>query len=316
MPTVPLLLLFLALSACGSAEAARTGPTLPCDPVGSTDPHSGLREFRDCPHGPLVVEIPPGRFLMGSPEGEEPAARHPTRPAWTESQDRPQVEVEIARPFAIGKFEVTYAEWDACVRDGGCSYRPKSWRWRRGDLPVSFVSRPDALEYLAWLSETTGERYRLPTEAEWEYAARAGTTTARPWGDEIGVGMAVCDGCGSRWDRRTLVPVGTFPPNRWGLHEVLGNAQEWTADCWSPDNTDAPRDGSARRGVPSSWQDGECVKPTRRGGSYSTYTWAIRSAQRSHWRPGPWSDRERGYGFRAVREIATDDGAGNALGTP
>jgi formylglycine-generating enzyme required for sulfatase activity len=306
--TIAALSLLVALTACGSPEGSRTGIAAACGSVGTVDPQSGLREFRDCPHGPLMVELPPGRFLMGSPDGEEAAALHATRPAWTESLDKPQVEVEIAYPFAIGKYEVTFAEWDLCFEAGGCTYRPKDRRWGRGDRPVIYVGRADAEQYVDWLIETTGQRYRLPSEAEWEYAARAGTATARYWGDEIGNGMAVCDGCGSRWDKRRTAPVGSFPPNPFGLHDMLGNVREWTADCWSPGNSDAPRDGSARQGHPTSWRDGECVKPVNRGGDYATYTWAVRAASRSHWRPGPWSDREDSHGFRVVRDImATDE---------
>lgn len=311
--TFTALSLLVAATACGSPEESRTGNVAACDSVGTVNPQSGLREFRDCPYGPLMVELPPGRFLMGSPDGEEAAALHPTRPAWTESLDKPQVEVQIAYPFAIGKYEVTFAEWDLCVEAGGCTYRPKGWRWARGDRPVVYISRADAEQYIDWLNETTGQRYRLTSEAEWEYAARAGTTTARYWGDEIGKGMAVCDGCGSRWDKRSTVPVGTFPPNPFGLHDMLGNVQEWTADCWSPDNSDAPRDGSVRQGHPSSWRDGECVKPVKRGGDYATYTWAVRAAHRSHWRPGPWSDREDFYGFRVVRDIQIADDSHGAV---
>jgi formylglycine-generating enzyme required for sulfatase activity len=305
------LSLLVAATACGAPEESRTGNVPVCESGGTVNPRSGLREFRDCPYGPYMVELPPGRFLMGSPDGEEAAALHVTRPAWTETLDKPQVEVEISYPFAIGKYEVTFAEWDLCVEDGGCTYRPKGRR--RGDRPVVYVSRVDAEQYVDWLSETTGQQYRLPSEEEWEYAARAGTTTARYWGDEIGEGMAVCDGCGSRWDKRSTVPVGSFPSNAFGLHEMLGNAEEWTADCWSPDHSDAPRDGSVRPGHPSSWRDGECVRPVKRGGSYATYTWAVRAASRSSWRPGPWSDREYTYGFRMVRDITATDEASRAV---
>jgi len=117
--TITAMSLLVAVTACGPSEEARTGIAAACDSVGTADPQSGLREFRDCPHGPLMVELPPGRFLMGSPDGEEAAALHATRPAWTESMDKPQVEVEIAYPFAIGKYEVTFAEWDFASKPAG-----------------------------------------------------------------------------------------------------------------------------------------------------------------------------------------------------
>jgi formylglycine-generating enzyme required for sulfatase activity len=268
---------------------------------------AGFREFRDCPQCPELVELPPGRFVMGSPDGEDEAARRGTRAEWTIRAEKPQVEVEIAYPFAIGKYEVTFAEWDHCVEAGGCSYSPADNGWGRGDRPVIYISRPDAEEYLRWLSSHTGQRYRLPSEAEWEYAARGGTTTARYWGDDVGRNMTVCDGCGSRWDNRSTAPVGSFPPNPFGLHDMLGNVSEWTADCWTPSHTGAPADGSVRTGDPDRvWADGECSFPVRRGGAWGHFRWSIRAATRIPFEPGPWSDRSESSGFRVVRELAAE----------
>lgn len=296
-------LLVLAVAACG-ARGEDAAAAEPCDSTPAVNPATGLIELRDCPEGPAVVVLPPGRYRMGSAAGEEQTADIGPRPPQTISAEKPQVEVEIAYPFAIGKYEVTFAEWDRCVEAGRCTYRPKHLGWRRReDHPVVHIARRDAEEYLDWLSEVTGERYRLPSEEEWEYAARGRTRTAYYWGDRVGVNRAVCDGCGSRWDEDSTAPVGSFPPNPFGLYDMLGNASEWTSDCWSPDHTDAPRDGSPREGVASSWRDGECVRPVKRGGTYSTYAWATRAAARSSWRPGPWTDRERDYGFRVVREV-------------
>ena len=123
----------------------------------------------------------------------------------------PVHDVKIDSPFALGRHEVTFAEWDACVAAGGCSHTPEDEGWGRDDRPVINVSWEDAQQYVAWLSGVTGATYRLPSEAEWEYAARAGTTTRYFWGDEIGENRANCDGCGSEWDNRQTAPVGSFP---------------------------------------------------------------------------------------------------------
>ncbi len=133
--------------------------------------------------------------------------------------------------FAIGKYEITFKEWETCVDAKGCQHRPDGNGFGRGRQPVIDVSWSDARECVTWLSAKTGKRYRLPSEAEWEYAARAGTTTRFPWGDNIRKGRANCGECGSVWDKRTS-PVGLFPANNFGLHDVVGNVMEWVADCW------------------------------------------------------------------------------------
>lgn len=250
-----------------------------------------------------MVELPPGIYLMGSAEGEEEAAGNPGRPAHTIEREKPQIEVEIAYPLAVGKYEVTFAEWDACLAAGGCSYRPDHAGWGRDDYPAMNLSRPDVQQYLDWLSAHTGHEYRLPSEAEWEYAARGGTTTARHWGDALGSANAVCEGCGSRWDKRSTVPVSTFPPNPYGLHSMLDNVYEWVADCWNPTHEGNPGDGSARTEDSPHWKNGMCEWPMHRGASWRSYPWVVRAAQRANWRPGPWSDRELTYGFRVVRTM-------------
>lgn len=193
--------------------------------------------FRDCAECPEMIAIPAGSFMMGSPAAE------PGRL----SDEGPQRQVVIARPLAIGKYEVTFAEWDACVASGGCNgYRPDDLGWGRDHRPVINVSWQDAQSYVQWLSRRSGHRYRLLSEAEWEYAARAGTTTARYWGDAIGDGHAVCGECGSQWDKKLTAPVGSFRPNPFGLHDMLGNVWEWTEDCYHDSYAGAPADGSAR----------------------------------------------------------------------
>ena len=162
-------------------------------------------EFRDCLDCPEMVVIPAGAFTMGSPASE-----------WGhQSDEAPQHRVMIARPFAVGKQEVTFAQWDACVASGSCNrYRPPDRGWGRGNHPVINVNWDDALAYVRWLSRQTGEDYRLLSESEWEYAARAGTATRYHWGDWVGRNRANCDVCGSRWDDRGYDSCGIIPVER------------------------------------------------------------------------------------------------------
>ena len=175
--------------------------------------------------------------------------------------ERPQHRVTIPRAFALGKYEVTFAQWDVCVRAGGCNHLPNDAGWGRGNRPVVDVSWDDARGYVRWLARKTGQEYRLPSEAEWEYAARAGTTSRYHWGDSVGRGNANCDGCGSRWDLSRTAPVGSFSANRFGLHDVHGNVYEWVEDCWYGSYGGAPRDGNA-------WTTGDCTLRVLRSGSW------------------------------------------------
>jgi formylglycine-generating enzyme required for sulfatase activity len=171
----------------------------------------------------------------------------------------PQREVTIAKPFALGKTEVTFAEWDACVAAGACPNAPDS-TWGRGDRPVINVSWNDAKQYVAWLS--LSKKYRLLSEVEWEYAARASTTTTYSWGDDIGKGNANCRGCGSEWDSRQTAPVGSFKPNAFGLYDMHGNVFEWVEDPWHGSDEGAPTDGSP-------WVEGGTISGhVVRGGSW------------------------------------------------
>ena len=176
--------------------------------------------------------------------------------------------------------------------------------WGRDRRPVINVSWDDAQEYVRWLSDQTGATYRLLTEAEWEYAARAGTSTAYPWGNEIGSGQANCWDCGSQWDREKTAPAGSFPANAWGLHDMHGNVWEWVADCWNESYLGAPSDGSARL-------RGECSRRVLRGGSWHIEPWLLRSAYRN----GYGSDN--GYfniGLRVARTLKA--GAGHSTPRP
>lgn len=186
--------------------------------------------------------------------------------------------VRFIRPFLIGTYEVTFAEYD---RFALATWRklPDDQGWGRGDRPVINVTWEEAAAYAKWLAKNTGGRYRLPSEAEWEYAARAGTVTAYWWGDDIhqdGRVWASCDGCNSRWDNQQTAPVGAFPPNPFGLHDTAGNVWEWVQDCWHPSYADAPSDGSA-------WEDegdSDCRYRLNRGGSWYDKTKYLRSGSR------------------------------------
>jgi formylglycine-generating enzyme required for sulfatase activity len=240
--------------------------------------------FSDCTAGcPEMVVVPAGSFVMGSPSTE--SGRQPT--------EGPRHKVAIAKPFAVSKFEVTFAEWDACAARGDCAPQISDRGWGRDRRPVINVNWNDAQRYVAWLSKIAGKSYRLLTEAEYEYAARAGTETAYPWGDEVGKNNADCASCGSRWDAAQTAPVGSFAPNRFGLYDMAGNVWEWVEDCLYDDYSGAPVDGSA-------WMSGDCSHHRLRGGSWASVADELRSANRAR---AATSDRVSIIGFRVARTL-------------
>ena len=211
-----------------------------------------------------MVSIPGGTFRMGDLSGDGYSLEKP-------------VHSVTVRPFKIGKYEVTFAQWDACVADGGCGgYRPDDEGWGRGNRPVIGVSPVYAESFIDWLNNKTGGNYRLPTEAEWEYAARASSTTEYSWGNDIGGNRANCDNddCGDRWEY--TAPVGSFAANAWGLHDMHGNVWEWVQDCMHVNYEGAPTDGSA-------WTS-RCFEDDSvhmlRGGSWFSHAKHLRSANR------------------------------------
>ena len=238
--------------------------------------------------GPLMAALPAGWFQMGSLDD------------WWVRR------VDIARPFAIGVHEVTFDDWDACAAAGGCGeYRPEhqGWHkgeWGRGRWPVIHVSWEDARSYARWLSSETGEAYRLPSEAEWEYAARAGSAARYSWGDEVGFNRANCSGCRDAEGERRMphaLPVGSFPPNAFGLHDLHGNVREWVQDCRSPGIPEGIADGSPALG-------GDCTRRVIRGGDWFSSPWFIRSAFRWNNRAGM---RENQRGFRIARDLRAEE---------
>lgn len=252
--------------------------------------------FRDCPACPQMVVIPPGSFLMGSPESDKDAR----------DNERPQHKVTITKPFAVSRFEVTFAEWNACIDAGGCAHRPSDSGWGQGARPVMNVSWDDiTTQYLPWLNRVTGQAYRLLTEAEWEYAARAGTTTRYSWGEDLGENNANCYGCKSQWDNEQTAPVGhwdneqtapvgSFKPNDFGLYDMHGNVWEWVQDCYSDETyATAPTDGSAAPDEP------DCDRVLR-GSSWMGNPRSMGAAFRNRIFP---KYRLNGYGFRVARDL-------------
>ena len=236
------------------------------------------QSFRDCAGCPEMMVIPAGSFMMGSPASEEGRF----------ADEGPQRQVTVRAPLAVGRFEVTFAEWDACVTAGGCSHRPGDEGWGRGNRPVIHVSWNDAQQYIVWLSRRTGRRYRLLTEAEWEYAARAGTTTPYFTGTSISMAQA---NFGNNVGRTQ--PVGSYAANRFGLHDMAGNVDEWVEDCWVSSYAGASLDAS--RAVTG----GACSSRVLRGGSWvSSFPNGPRSANRDGYAP---RNRYIRSGFRVAR---------------
>ena len=248
--------------------------------------------FRDCDGCPEMVVVPAGSFTMGSPTDE------PER-----YSDEDQVQVTIANPFAVGRFAVTFGEWDACIADGGCNgYKPSDDGWGRGTRPVIKVSWDDAKAFAAWLSKKTGKSYRLLSESEREYVTRAGTTTPFWWGSTIMPKQANYQGNADPYKgggakgeyRQKTVSIISFEPNFWGFYNVHGNVYEWSEDCWNASNKGNPGDGRART-------IGQCSKRVVRGGSWDSNPRDVRAAHRTWYEAG---SRLRTVGFRLARTLS------------
>ncbi len=263
-----------------SAQGTGIGSIAQRDPVGSEKSQAAIEPgdiFRDCQDCPELVVVPTGDFVMGS--NETP-------------YEKPERTISVPRPFAIGRHEVTFAEWDQCADAGACKNRPDDHGWGRGKQPVHNVSWEDTKFFLTWLSQKTGQKYRLPTEAEWEYAARAGTKTPFWWGRDAGVGHAQCANCVSPPPQKMAV-VGSFRPNGFGLYDTAGNAAEWVEDCWNDNYHNAPKDTSA-------WTGGDCRLRVLRGGNFTSPASAVRSPARFRYDVDV---RYYANGFRVLREL-------------
>lgn len=303
---IPVEIVAMTLQGWGIAIAV--GQNNNASSVTTTKPITDSR----LPFEPEMVRIPSGIFLMGSPESE----------SGRKDSESPQHSVTITRPFAVSRYEITVGQFKQFVSETnyrttaeetgkGCgSWRglmkkneqlpelnwKNPWLMQNDDHPVVCVSWNDAQAYVKWLSQRTGARYRLPTEAEWEYVARAGTQTSYWWGDNIGKNNALCSDCGSQWDGKQTAPVGSFKPNPYGVYDTAGNVWEWVEDCWHDNYQDAPTDGSA-------WQEangGHCNHRVIRGGSWYLDPQSLRSAGRNRMD----SDAANAYlGFRIARTL-------------
>ncbi len=270
--------------------------------------------FRDCPICPLMKALPPGQFAQGAAESEAQAT----------PMEKPRHTVRIGYPLGVGVYEITVGEFREFAeatrhKSAGCQMYDGTWQanselnWNNvgytqtATHPVACVSWRDAREYAAWLSHKTGQRYRLPSDSEWEYAARAGAPTPRPWNTNLEAACThanVADEAAARqypgWKVHPCSdgyvyssPVGSFEPNEFGLHDMLGNVFEWVQDCWHPDYQGAPTDGSA-------WLNGDCTQRGMRGGSWFTAPTLVSNSARNRFED---TYRSNSVGFRLVREI-------------
>jgi formylglycine-generating enzyme required for sulfatase activity len=275
-------------SQTASTQPSRQVPAAVRDTVPVTTPAKAgnpeiapVRSFRDelsgGGSGPLMVELPAASYSMGSAGNS------------LNFEERPQHVVSLPA-FAIGKYEVTFAEYDLFAGATGRRL-PDDEGWGRNDRPVINVSWDDAQAYTRWLSAKTGHDYRLPSESEWEFAARGGTTTMYWWEGLTRRNPANCFDCGSGWDGNSTAPVGSFQANGFGIHDTAGNVEEWTEDCYHASYEGAPTDGSA-------WQMRGCSQRVVRGGSYTSPLDSLRSAKRGQYDHDTRLDT---VGFRVVR---------------
>jgi formylglycine-generating enzyme required for sulfatase activity len=250
--------------------------------AGGLKPGDTVKDCKECPE---LVVIPPGNFRMG---GLNSGSYDTTRRAY------PIHKVIIRYSFAVGKYEVTFSQWDACVSDGGCTNNPSpdDRGWGRGNRPV-MVSWKNSKEFVSWLRQKTGKDYRLLSEAEWEYMARAGTSTIFPWGNTSTKKHA-------RFDSDSTVPVGSFEPNLFGIYDVVGNVWEWVEDCWHRNYVGAPSNGKA-------WGKSgrhNCNRRVMRGGGH---TWASSIVRLSYRYSGSIvgvTESRNHAGFRVARSVS------------
>jgi formylglycine-generating enzyme required for sulfatase activity len=262
-----------------SPDAKAQAPSAPVDKVAIAVPRAvkgpaasrAQEPFRDCAECPELISLPGGSFEMGNN---------------ADATQRPVHQVTVA-PFALGRFAVTNGEWRLCVDALACTYQPPG----DDDEPVHNLSWKDVQQYLAWLKRLAQRDYRLPTEAEWEYAARAGTTTKYWWGDNLVPGIANCKGCGEPYDPHRPTKIGSFASNPFGLYDMTGGVWQWVTDCWHPDYRGAPNDGS-------SWETPTCPERVLRGGSWMNDPTYLRTTSRNRY---DFDVRYPANGFRVSR---------------
>lgn len=281
--------LFFAGDKSAPTPAAASAPEIPSSATAAPATTPFALGNKDCDVCPEMVVIPTGSFVMGSPANEQGRA----------SDEGPQHKVTIPVSFVAGRFEVTFDEWDACVRERGCTHRPEDEGWGRGKRPVIHVSWNDAEQYVQWLSTKTRKTYRLLSSAEWEYVARAGTKTPFNTGANINPVQANYDtskslaGSLTAKAREQTVTVGSFQANAFGIYDVHGNVWEWTEDCWNANYAGATADSSA-------WTVGDCGQRVVRGGSWQDNPHAVRSAVRNR---ATLVNRDGNLGFRVARTL-------------
>ncbi|WP_031358459.1 SUMF1/EgtB/PvdO family nonheme iron enzyme [Caballeronia sordidicola] len=260
------------------AMAASTPTPSPAPAPAIKTTASAANEIKDCAACPALVSLPGGTFEMGS-NSDDPA-------------ERPVHRVSIGRPFAIGKYEVTIEQWNACADASGCPHIDMEGDASKS-TPARNLSWDDAQVYVKWLTKTTGKTYRLPSEAEWEYAARGGTTTTYWWGNEMRKGYADCKDCGEPWRKDSPVNVGSFRPNPFGLFDMNGSVWEWVGDCWHSSYKSAPTDGRV-------WDEAGCPMRVIRGGSWPDGAAYMQSSTRFKYSP---SVRQSQNGMRVARDM-------------
>ncbi|MFM0341669.1 SUMF1/EgtB/PvdO family nonheme iron enzyme [Paraburkholderia fungorum] len=260
-----------------SAPAPAPAPAAAAAQKSATRPLA-TGESRDCANCPIMIALPAGSFSMGS-STDDPS-------------EKPVHRVSIGAPFAIGKYEVTVEQWNACASANACQKLTPENNANKA-APARDLSWDDAQQYVKWLSKVTGKPYRLPTEAEWEYADRGGTTTQYWWGEQMRKGNANCKDCGDPWHKEGPEAVGSFAPNPLGLHDMNGSVWEWVADCWHNSYQGAPADGHA-------WDSPGCDMRVIRGGSWREGAGYMLSATRFKYSAGV---RQSQDGFRVAKDL-------------
>jgi formylglycine-generating enzyme required for sulfatase activity len=267
-----------AASTPTTTTAQPAAPSTPAVAQKATAHPPGAGENRDCATCPIMIALPAGAFSMGS-NTDDPS-------------EKPVHHVTIGAPFAIGKYAVTVEQWNACAAANACQKLTPESNTNKA-APARDLSWDDAQQYVKWLSKMTGKSYRLPTEAEWEYADRGGTTTTYWWGDQMRKGNANCKDCGDPWHKEGPEIAGSFAPNPVGLYDMNGSVWEWVADCWHNSYQGAPADGHA-------WDSPSCDMRVIRGGSWREGGNYMLSATRFKYSA---SVRQSQDGFRVVKDL-------------